>query len=107
MSSSGPSTDTRKSRRASAGSRRTSARRTCTIPRSGIPGPRCRRLNNQHRVAITVEPILFFYGRQVGLAQQVAPGEGADEEKESRSRQMEIRDQGIDQAKLVGRINEN
>ncbi len=62
---------------------------------------------DQHAVAVTVEPVLFADGLPVGLHHQVAVCEGADQHEEGAFRKVEVGEEGVDDLKFVGRIDED
>src|SRR5262245_66052287 len=57
--------------------------------------------HNQHGVAVAEEAIAFQNGGGVGSLQQFYAGEGADQEQQRRARQVEVRDQCIDDAEVI------
>src|SRR3954470_17768685 len=62
---------------------------------------------DQHAVAVTVKAVALPDRFLVGLEDELAPGKCAHQHKQSRARQMEVRQEHIDMADLHRRINEN
>ena len=65
------------------------------------------RLNNQHAIAVGEEAVFFFDGFGVGLEDEVAVRKGGDEHDQGALREVEVGEEGVDDFKLVGRVDEN
>ena len=64
-------------------------------------------LRNPHAIAITVKAVPGIDGVAIRSENEFAPRERADENEQRGLRQMEIRQQLIDHAKRVPRLDEN
>ena len=64
-------------------------------------------LQNQHAVAVAVESVFLLHGLAVGFEDELAGRHGTDKHEQGALRQMEIREQGINRAELIGRVEEN
>ena len=53
------------------------------------------RLQDQHRVAVAVEAVSGLEGGTIGREDALAPGEGADQREQARSRQVEVREESV------------
>jgi hypothetical protein len=64
-------------------------------------------LHDQHAVPVTVEAVALGDCLAVGLHDEIAAREGAHEHEEGAFREVEIGQEGIDDLKFVGRVDEN
>ena len=71
------------------------------------PGSPPGNLLNPHAIPITVKAVARFDGVPVRLENEFAPCERADQNEQRGLRQMEIREELIDHAKRVARLDEN
>ena len=64
-------------------------------------------LPNPHAIAVTVKAVSGFDCVTVGLQDEFAACEGADQNEQRGLRQMEIREELVDYAKRVAWLDEN
>src|ERR1051325_8136605 len=62
--------------------------------------------NNQHAIAVAVETVTLPDRFAISAPHKLASGEGAHQHEKRRTREMKIRQERIDDAKLERRINE-
>src|SRR5678815_508230 len=63
-------------------------------------------LRDKHRVAVGVEAIALGDGVAVRAEQRLAPAEGGREQQQRRAREVEVRDEGVDQPEAVAGVDE-
>src|SRR5262249_37187979 len=68
--------------------------------------PATRESQDQHRVAVAIEAVALADRLVVGAAQQLVAAKGAHQNQQRRTREMKIRQQNVDAAKLVGGADE-
>src|SRR5688500_9678120 len=61
---------------------------------------------DQHRIAVAVEPVATRDCLSIGGQDPLAPGERRNEHQQRRRGQMEVGEQAIDGAELVPRVHE-
>lgn len=64
-------------------------------------------LNDEHGIAKTKEAISFLYCLLIGCHDMFPAGKGRNQHDKRGFRQMEIRDQSIDDLELISRIDED
>ena len=64
-------------------------------------------IHNRHAVAVAEESVAFANGFLVGAECVFVAGHGADEHEESRTGEVEVREEGAGMFKLVGRADKN
>ena len=62
--------------------------------------------NNQHRIAVAVEAILFANRLPIGFGNQFPAAKRLHQHQQRRAREMEVRQQRVDRAELERRANE-
>ena len=65
------------------------------------------RLNNQHTISVGKEAVFFFDGFGVGLEDEVAVGKGGDEHDQRALREVKIGEEGVDNLKVIWRVNKD
>src|SRR4051794_38501730 len=63
------------------------------------------RSNNQHRVTVTVEPVLLLNRLPVSLGNELRPAKRLNQHQQRGAREMKVRHQGIDRTKFKRRAN--
>ena len=79
----------------------------CLVARCFCNGPRTTQhhSDNQHRVAVAVEAVLFLNRLPVGLGNKFRAAECLHQHEQRRAREMKVRHQRVDRPKLKRRAN--
>src|SRR6266545_2350047 len=75
-----------------------------SVLKSSKPNP-LMKSDDEHGVAVRIEPIARRDGVTIGVEQELPAAKGGDEQEERRAREMEVRDQPVDDLEPIARID--